>query len=122
MPKLTCRCRSRSVRSCKRPPQPISSSTPVPGERSIDPQLVLRGQIFLRRVTVSGERGYVNTRQRPNQEIDVRARHVDEMLTAAAEVAVTPELTVKAAGHRLSTRYDDAAEFDGTAPAAHAQP
>ena len=84
------------------------------GERSVDPQLVLRGQIFLRRVTVSGERGYVNTRQRPNQEIDVRARHVDEMLTAAVEVAVTPELTVKAAGHRLSTRYDDAAEYDNT--------
>ena len=84
------------------------------GERSIDPQLVLRGQIFLRRVTVSGERGYVNTRQRPNQEIDVRARHVDETLTAAVEVAVTPEMTVKAAGHRLSTRYDDAAEYDNT--------
>ena len=45
------------------------------GERSVDPQLLLRGQIFLRRLTVSGERGYVNTRQRPNQEIDVRARH-----------------------------------------------
>ena len=84
------------------------------GERSVDPQLGLRGQIFLRRLTVSGERGYVNTRQRPNQEIDVRARHVDEMLTAAVEVAVTPEIAVKVAGHRLSTRYDDAAEYDNT--------
>jgi putative beta-barrel porin BBP2 len=84
------------------------------GERSVDPQLEVRGQIFLRRLTVSGERGYVNTRQRPNQEIDVRARHVDEMLTAAVEVAVTPEMTVKVAGHRLSTRYDAAAEYDNT--------
>jgi len=84
------------------------------GERSVDPQLGLRGQIFLRRLTISGERGYVNTRQRPNQEIDVRARHVDEMLTAAVEVAVTPEVAVTVAGHRLSTRYDAAAEYDNT--------
>ena len=84
------------------------------GERSVDPQLKLRGQVFLRRLTVFGERGYVNTRQRPNQEIDVRARHVDEMLTAGVEVAVTPEMTVKVAGHQLSTRYEDAAEYDNT--------
>ena len=84
------------------------------GERSIDPQLALRGQVFLRRLTVFGERGYVNTRQRPNQEIDVRARHVDDRLTAGVEVAVTPEMTVKIAGHRLSTRYEDAAEYDNT--------
>jgi hypothetical protein len=83
-------------------------------ERSVDPQVVLRGQVFLRRLTVFGERGYVNTRQRPNQEIDVRARHVDEMLTAGVEVAVTPEITVKVAGHRLSTRYEDTAEYDNT--------
>jgi hypothetical protein len=83
-------------------------------ERSVDPQVVLRGQVFLRRLTVFGERGYVNTRQRPNQEIDVRARHVDEMLTAGVEVAVTPEMTVKVAGHRLSTRYEDTAEYDNT--------
>jgi len=84
------------------------------GERSVDPQLKLRGQVFLRRLTVFGERGYVNTRQRPNQEIDVRARHVDEMLTAGVEVAVTPEMTVKVAGHQISTRYEDAAEYDNT--------
>jgi hypothetical protein len=45
------------------------------GERSVDPQLGLRGQLFLRRLTVSAERDDLNTRQRPNQEIDVRARH-----------------------------------------------
>lgn len=84
------------------------------GERSIDPQLTLRGQVFLRRLTVFGERGYVNTRQRSNQEIDVRARHVDDMLTAGVEVSVTPEMTVKIAGHRQSTRYEDAAEYDNT--------
>ena len=84
------------------------------GERSVDPQLKLAGQVFLRRLTVFGERGYVNTRQRPNQEIDVRARHVDDTLTAGVEVAVTPEMTVKLAGHQISTRYDDAAEYDNT--------
>jgi hypothetical protein len=44
----------------------------------------------------------------------VRARHVDDMLTAGVEVAVTPEMTVKIAGHRQSTRYEDAAEYDNT--------
>ena len=84
------------------------------GERSVDPQLNLQGQVFFRRITLFGEHDYVNTRQRPNQEIDVRARHIDQMLTAGADVAVTPELSVRVAGHQLSTRYDDAAEYDNT--------
>jgi hypothetical protein len=84
------------------------------GERSVDPQLLLRGQVYLRRLTFFGDRGYVNTRQRPNQEIDVRARHVDETLTAGLEMAVTPEMTIKVSGHQLTTRYEDAAEYDNT--------
>lgn len=83
-------------------------------ERSIDPQLDLRGQIFLRRITLIGERDYLNTRQRPNQDIDVRARHVEEARTAGIDVAVTPEMSVLVAVHQLTTRYDDAAEYDNT--------
>src|SRR5262245_5314027 len=47
-------------------------------ERSVDPQLGLKGQVFFRRLTLFAGRDYLNTRQRPNQEIDIRARHVDE--------------------------------------------
>jgi hypothetical protein len=84
------------------------------GQRSINPQLDLRGQVFLHRLTLFGGRDYVNTRQRPNQEIDVRARHVDQMLTAGVDVAITPEVSVLVAGHRFTTRYDPAVEYDNT--------
>ncbi len=84
------------------------------GERSIDPQLDLSGQLFLHRITLFGERDYLNTRQRPNQEIDVRARRVEEMITGGVEVAVTPEMSVRVAGQRLRTRYDKAIEYDNT--------
>jgi hypothetical protein len=83
-------------------------------ERSVDPQVSGRGEIYLNRVTFFGERGYVNTRQRPNYEIDVRSRRTEENLTAGIQVALTPALLVELAGHRLQTRYDGDAEFDGT--------
>lgn len=83
-------------------------------ERSVDPQLDVRGQVFFRRLTLFAERDYLNTRQRPNQEIDIRARHVDENLTGGVEVAVTPELSVRVGGQHLSTRYDATSEYDNT--------
>ncbi|HEX7139313.1 MAG TPA: outer membrane beta-barrel protein [Vicinamibacterales bacterium] len=83
-------------------------------ERSVDPQLDVRGRVFFRRLTLFAERDYLNTRQRPNQEIDVRARHVDENLTGGVELAVTPELSVRVAGQHLSTRYDATSEYDNT--------
>jgi Putative beta-barrel porin 2 len=83
-------------------------------ERSIDPRVAMRGEIYLQRITLFGEGGYINTRQRPNQEIDVRARHVDKSATAGIDVSVTPELSVVVAAHQLGTRYDAAAEYDNT--------
>jgi hypothetical protein len=83
-------------------------------ERSVDPQGALRGEIYLHRITFFGEGGYVNTRQRPNQEIDVRARHVEEKALAGVDVAITPEVSVEVTGRQLRTRYDEAAEYDNT--------
>jgi hypothetical protein len=83
-------------------------------ERTIDPQLDFRGQMFFRRLTLFAGRDYLNTRQRPNQEIDIRARHVDEGLKAGFDVSVTPELSVRVTGQRLSTRYDATTEYDNT--------
>jgi hypothetical protein len=83
-------------------------------QRSVDPQLDVHGQVFFRRLTLFGGRDYLNTRQRPNQEIDVRARHVDEAVTAGVDVAVTPELSVRVTGSRLTTRYDATTEYDNT--------
>ena len=46
-------------------------------ERSIDPQFSGRGEIYLRRITVFGGGDYLNSRQRLNYEVDLRARHVE---------------------------------------------
>ncbi len=83
-------------------------------ERSIDPQLDLSGRVFFRRLTVFAESNYLNTRQRPNQEIDIRARHVDQGFTGGVEMSVTPEFSVRVAGQHLSTRYDATTEYDNT--------
>jgi hypothetical protein len=83
-------------------------------ERSIDPRISGRGELYLERITLFGGGSYINTRQRPNQEIDVRARHVDTSATAGVDVAITPELSIAVAANQLSTRYDAAAEYDNT--------
>jgi hypothetical protein len=83
-------------------------------ERSVDPRLELRGELYLRRLMVFGESAYLNTRQRPNHEIDLRSRHREDTLTAGAGFAFTSRLSVEIAGRQARTQYDAAAEFDGT--------
>ena len=83
-------------------------------ERSIDPQLTGRGEVYLNRITFFGERGYLNTRQRPNHEIDLRSRRTEETLTAGVQVALTPAFWIEVAGRRFDTRHDEDAQFDGT--------
>lgn len=83
-------------------------------ERSVDPQLTLRGELYLQRLKLFGEGAYLNTRQRPNHEIDVRSRHVEDSLEAGAGLQLTPKLSVEIAGHQMTTRYDASAEFDNT--------
>jgi hypothetical protein len=83
-------------------------------ERSLDPHLALRGELYLHRLMLFGESTYLNTRQRPNHEIDLRSRHLEDGLTAGAGLALTPKFSVEIAGRQLRTRYDAAAAFDGT--------
>jgi hypothetical protein len=83
-------------------------------ERSVDPRVDLRGRLFLHRITLFGGGSYLNSRQRPNQEIDVRARRVEESASAGVEVALTPEISVSIAGNGVRTRYDETAEYDNT--------
>ena len=83
-------------------------------ERSIDPQFKGRGEIYLQRITLFAENAYLNTRQRPNYEIDLRSRHVENNALAGVDLALTPKFSVEVAGRRFDTRYDSDAEFDGT--------
>ena len=84
-------------------------------ERSVDPQLTLRAEGYLSRVMLFGETAYLNTRQRPNYEIDVRSRHVEDRVAVGADIAVSPRLTVELAARQLAVEYDSDAYFDGTA-------
>jgi hypothetical protein len=83
-------------------------------ERSVNPQVGARVEGYAHRLTLFAEDSYVNTRQRPNYEIDVRSRHLDNVALGGGELRITPKLSVEIAGRQESTRYDADAVFDGS--------
>ena len=82
-------------------------------ERSMDPQFAGRAELYLRRVTVFAGSEYLNTRQRLNYEIDLRARHVEQAATGGIGLRLTPKLSVETSVRRDDTRFDADAHFDG---------
>jgi hypothetical protein len=82
-------------------------------ERSIDPQVRGRGEVYIRRITLFAEGEYLNTRQRLNYEVDVRARHVENRATAGVAVRLTPKFSMELAGRIDEMRFDADQEFDG---------
>jgi hypothetical protein len=83
-------------------------------ERSVNPQVSVRGEVYLNRITLFGESAQVSTRQRPNYEMDGRSRRAEETVTAGTRVALASKLSVEVSGRRQEIRYDNEAEFDGT--------
>jgi hypothetical protein len=83
-------------------------------ERSIDPRFTTRGELYLHRVTLFGEGTYLSTRQKPNNEIDVRLRRVENKVTTGVEIALAPALSFEVAGYKSDRRYDSDSQFDGT--------
>jgi hypothetical protein len=83
-------------------------------ERSVNPDATVRGELYLGRLTAFGERGYLSTRQRPNHDIDIRSRHVQQTSAAGVDVALTSRMSVEVAGRQSDIRYDSLDEFDGT--------
>jgi hypothetical protein len=83
-------------------------------ERSIDPVVRVRGEAYAHRLTLFAEDSYVNTRQRPNYEIDVRSRHLENDALAGFDLRLTPKFSVELAGKRAIAKYDADAVFDGT--------
>jgi len=83
-------------------------------ERSIDPSVRVRGEGYARRLTLFAEGAYLNTRQRPNYEIDVRSRHLENDLQAGANVRLSSKLSFELAAKDARTEYDADAVFDGT--------
>lgn len=83
-------------------------------ERSIDPQLTVKGETYLNRVTLFAQDAYLNTRQRPNYEIDLRSRHVENDALAGVDVRLSERLSIEAGARQFETRYDADAVFDNT--------
>ena len=83
-------------------------------ERSFDPEVGGRFEVYFNRLTLFADASYLNTRQRPNFEIDVRARRREDTAEAGAEIRVFRKLYFEVAGHQLRRRFDAAAFFDGT--------
>jgi hypothetical protein len=83
-------------------------------ERSLDPQVTARGEVYGNRLTIFAQGAYLNTRERPNYEIDVRSRHLQNDYTAGASVRITTKLSVEVAALRSRTRFDGDAVVLGT--------
>jgi hypothetical protein len=83
-------------------------------ERSVNPDVRVRGDVFLNRVTLFAESGYLNTRQRPNFEIDVRARREEQVLRGGVQVRVSPKLSLEMAARQQQLDFASDASFNDT--------
>ncbi len=83
-------------------------------ERSVNGDGELRGDLRLRRFDLFVEGSMLNTRQRPNFEIDGRSRRMERALGGGVDVAVSRRLGVELALRRSDLRYEADEVFLGT--------
>jgi hypothetical protein len=87
-------------------------------ERAVNPRLSGAGQLALARLSIAGTTSYVNTRDRPSEEIDARLRHVQKEGFADLRVRVFPRLHVGAFARYSSIDYEPDARYGGVQLAA----
>ena len=83
-------------------------------ERSIDPTITVRGEAYLRRITLFAENIFTHSRQRPNFEIDVRSRRTENRFMGGVDVRLTPKFSLEVNGTKASTDFDGDTLFLGT--------
>jgi hypothetical protein len=83
-------------------------------ERSINPQLALRGELYLGRFTLFAEPSYLRTRQRPSYEIDARSLRLEQQMVAGGEARVFAKLSMELFVRQLRTTYDADEFYLGT--------
>lgn len=83
-------------------------------ERSINQDLVVRGEVPTRRVTLFAENSYLNTRERPSFEIDVRSRRVENQVQVGASVDLAHKLSVQVSGRQTFIEFDADEFFQGS--------
>ncbi len=82
-------------------------------ERSVNPQLTLRGEAYANRLTLFAEEAYLNTHQRANEELDLRVRRLLNDVGVGAAVRLTHKFSLGGAVHARATRLDGNAVFRG---------
>ena len=83
-------------------------------ERSVNTDLYIRGEIPVRRMTLFAENSYVNTRERPSFEIDVRSHRVQNQFEVGVDVALARKLSLRISGRQSATVFDADGVFEGT--------
>jgi hypothetical protein len=81
-------------------------------ERGVNQDLAGSGVFNLARVTLLVRGTYLNTRGRPNEEIDVRARRVETSGDAAFRLALFGKVAAEAGTRMFRAQYDPDATFN----------
>lgn len=82
-------------------------------QRGLNPFGSLNGDLYLGRLTLSGGYDYLRTRQRVNDEVDLRARRIEGTAKVNIEYRVKPKFSLGLAGDRHTTAFDEQAIFQG---------
>ncbi len=83
-------------------------------ERSFNPDVRVRGDLFLNRITLFAEPRYLRSRQRMNYEIDARAQREERSVRGGTIVKVFPKLSIELAASRAELAFDADETFNGT--------
>ena len=75
-------------------------------QRGVNFDMNVRGEIPLRRVRFFLEDSFLNTRARPNVEIDVRARRTENAASAGLSIDLTRKIEVTLAASQAVREYD----------------
>jgi hypothetical protein len=83
-------------------------------ERSVNPDIKVRGEFSLNRVTLFLSPSYVNSRRQPSLEIDERVRHTSTDITGGGTARISQRLSIEASGGVARVSYDEGSIFDST--------
>ena len=83
-------------------------------ERSVNPDIKVRGEFALNRVTLFVSPSYINSRRQPSLEIDQRVRHTNTDLSGGGLVRISQRMSVEAGGGVSRISYDEDSIFDST--------
>ena len=84
-------------------------------ERSINPDVRMRGEIFLNRVRIFAEPAYLRTRQPMSIELDARAQREERGGHAGASIRVSRTVAIDLSARATRVRFDADEVFAGTA-------